>query len=74
MWVLALSAWFLASFSLSVEIYMEFGRHYCMPKYIYKNSKMNKFGCLLAVALLFLIIPWYYVFAFVYWICHIGRD
>lgn len=49
-------------------------RYYGCPKYIYENSKLNKFGVFASVLVLAVAFPLYYIFWFVYWLCHIGRE
>jgi hypothetical protein len=43
------------------------------PKYIYKNTNCNMFGCILITLLGVVLIPIYYIIYFIYFIFHIGR-
>lgn len=43
------------------------------PSELYKNSRMNKFGCILTSILLAIIAPLNGLCTFLWWLCHVGR-
>ena len=45
--------------------------YYLTPKYFYKTTYMNVFGCYLVTVILALLFPIYYLAMLVYWICHV---
>lgn len=44
------------------------------PSKLYKDTKMNKFGCWFVSILIYLIAPINSIGIFVYWITHVGRN
>lgn len=54
-------------------LYDEKKLYYGCPNYIYRNSKLNKFGVFLLFLFFLILVPLYYLMWFVYWICHVGR-
>ena len=60
---------FLAA-TLSIDKHWDF---VSTPKVIYRNSKMNIFGCSILWLLLRAASPLATIWLFVYWIFHVGR-
>lgn len=45
----------------------------CTPKGFYKNTKMNRLGCMCVSLVLWIYCPLIAIFKFFYWIFHVGR-
>lgn len=63
----------LFSFVIFSCVEFRLDRYILSPKWLYNNSKVNKFGVVLYFILLSLIIPEYYLLMFLYWVTHVGR-
>ena len=59
--------------SISVECIFTGSKYNLCPKPIYDHTNLNIFGTALVFILLFCLMPYYYIFWFIYWICHVGR-
>lgn len=49
-------------------------KYFFAPKYLYKKTTMNKFGCYLCSFLICIFIPVYFIVMFCYWLLHVGRE
>ena len=51
--------------------------NWCTPNSLYKKTKMNKFGCIMTLLILTLLLSFYFVPVlfgnFIYFLFHIGR-
>lgn len=43
------------------------------PSWMYENTKINKFGCIITCIVLWILFPIWSIIAFVWWIFHVGR-